>query len=146
MDNRRNEGFTPQTFHTLSGRFSADGVVDRSTQTVEVCGRGQRAAADLLLGSRIAYVDRLPDYVVFHTAAQIRGVAPIDEVNAAVPAKETVDGADVTVDITAAVDRLQDLQGTLHNIERQREGHAAAEAVHGSGPCILYRSCLRDIP
>ena len=34
------------------------------------------------------------------------------------------------MDKPAAVDRLQDLQSALHDIERQGEGHAAAEAVH----------------
>ena len=130
MNNGRDKGLTPQTLHALSGRFSADSVVYRGAQTVEVCGRGQGAAADLLFGGRIAYIDCLPDYVIFHTAAQIHGVAPVDEINAAVPAQETVDRTDVTVDIAPAVYCLKDLKGALHYIERQGKGHAAAEAVH----------------
>ena len=64
MDYRRNEGFTPKALHALSGRFPADSVVDRGAQAVEVCGGSQRASADLLLGSRVAYIDRLPDNVI----------------------------------------------------------------------------------
>ena len=114
----------------MSGRFPADSVVDRGAQAVEVCGGSQRASADLLLGSRVAYIDRLPDNVIFHTAAKIRSVAPVNEVYAAIPAQKTVDRADVAMNIAAAVDRLQDFQRTLHDIERKSKGHTSAEAVH----------------
>ena len=103
MDSRRNQWLAAQALNTLSRRITAYSFVDSRAQAVDIGCGGEGTAADLLLRCRVAHVDSLPDNVVLHAASQIRRIAPVDEIHAAVPAQEAVDGTDVAVDITAGV-------------------------------------------
>ena len=130
MNGRRDQGFAAQALDALPRRVPADSLIDGRAQAVDVSGGSERAAADLLFGSRIAHIDGLPDYVVLHAASQVGGVAPVNETDVPIAAQKAVDGADIAVDVAAGVDLAQNLQCTLHNIKRQGKGETAAEAVH----------------
>ena len=130
MNGRRDQSFAAQALDALPRRVSADCLIDGRAQAVDVSGGSERAAADLLFGSRVAHIDGLPDYVVLHAASQVGGVAPVNETDAPISAQKAVDGADIAVDVAAGVDLVQDLQRSLHDVKRQGKGKTAAEAVH----------------
>ena len=50
MDSRRDQRFAAQPLDTLSWRITAYSLVNCRTQTIDISGGSERAAADLLLG------------------------------------------------------------------------------------------------
>ena len=62
--------------------------------------------ADLLLRCGVLNIDGLPDHMVFHTALKVDGIAPVDQVDAAVAAQKAVDGTDIAVDIASGMGLL----------------------------------------